>query len=243
VTSFAARIPWLVRVRRNAARERSRMFRGFVASLRRPVRILDLGGTAEMWSRWQVTAADGFAITLLNHHRYDPTQRQATVTQPFIHDCRGDALRLSASDLAAFDVVFSNSMLEHLPSPADQAALARFIAATGLPYFIQVPNKYSPVDPHFPAPAGAVLRALSEAVAGSPADLVAPRQRWARRLDRVGTAAVRRLSPARPARPAPAVPAGQPEDPMDLRAADVDHCPVAARLVLPRAVRRSRIAG
>ncbi len=152
MTSFAARIPLLVRVRRNAARERSRMFRAFVASLRRPVRILDLGGTAEMWSRWQVTAADAFAITLLNHHRHDPTQRQATVTQPFIHDRRGDALQLSASDLAAFDVVFSNSMLEHLPSPADQAALARFIAATGLPYFIQVPNKFSPVDPHFPHP-------------------------------------------------------------------------------------------
>lgn len=152
MSSYASRLPFLVRIREGAARDRSRLFRDFIAALPRPVRVLDLGGTAEMWSRWQVRESDALQITLLNHHRLDTTQRDVPVTQPFIRSCHGDALALTARELHSFDVIFSNSMLEHLPSRVQQVQLADCIMASGLPFFIQVPNRRSPVDPHFPHP-------------------------------------------------------------------------------------------
>lgn len=150
MTSYATRLPSIVRIRERAAQDRSRMFRSFAAALPRPLRILDLGGTAEMWARWRVGDSDDFRVTLLNHHRHDSTQRSEKVTQGFIQTRRGDALEIGSNVLRDYDVVFSNSMLEHLASPSDQVALANKIEQCGLPYFIQVPNRRSLVDPHFP---------------------------------------------------------------------------------------------
>jgi hypothetical protein len=65
---------------------------------------------------------------------------------------RADVLTLSAADFARFDVIFSNSLIEHLPGRHLQQRLARAIIDSKRPYFMQTPNKRSPVDPHFPRP-------------------------------------------------------------------------------------------
>jgi hypothetical protein len=142
-------------VRARAARQRSALFRRFVAGLPRPLRIIDLGGSAQMWSRWGVTAADGLQIVLANDHRMDTTHRSEALPGRFISSWAVDVLDLLPSSYEEFDVVFSNSMLEHLPSRDAQQRLAATIAATGKPYFIQVPNRRCIVDPHFPHPLAA----------------------------------------------------------------------------------------
>jgi hypothetical protein len=72
-------------------------------------------------------------------------------TVPFWEDCwNRDATSLTVVDFRQYDLVFSNSFFEHLTSWDAQASLAASILASGVPYFIQVPNKHSPVDPHFP---------------------------------------------------------------------------------------------
>ena len=142
-------------VRARAARHRSTLFRRHVEALGRPLRILDLGGSVQMWTRWGVTEADGLHIVLANDHRTDTTHRSEPLPGRFMNAWSVNALELSPDVFSHYDLVFSNSMLEHLPSPAAQARLAAAIMASGKPYFIQVPNKRCIVDPHFPHPLAA----------------------------------------------------------------------------------------
>jgi hypothetical protein len=194
-------------IRQRAAAKRSRLFRDFVLHHSRPVRVLDLGGTSEMWRRWGVTEADGFEVTLLNHHRIDGTHRHAPLSQRFVRELRADALTLSPSLLAGYDLIFSNSMLEHLPLREDQETLAGLIVGSGLPYFIQVPNKLSPVDPHFPHPfvpffaifpreLQARLLTLSELGSGSRAATLADARLQFATYHPLGHADLRRLFPS-----------------------------------------------
>lgn len=142
-------------VRARAAQGRSTRFRRYIAGMRRPLRIIDLGGSARMWTRWGVTAADGLQIVLANDHRMDTTYRAEPLPGRFISHWAIDVLDLLPSSYDDFDLVFSNSMMEHLPSRDAQGQLARTIAQSGKPYFIQVPNRRCIVDPHFPHPMAA----------------------------------------------------------------------------------------
>jgi hypothetical protein len=69
----------------------------------------------------------------------------------------GDATRLPFAD-ASFDIVFSNSAIEHVGGPAEQrrmlAEMAR-VARGGL--FLQTPCRWFPVEPHFHFPFFGVL--------------------------------------------------------------------------------------
>jgi hypothetical protein len=47
-----------------------------------------------------------------------------------------------------FDIVFSNSAIEHMGTYAQQREVAEEIKRVGKSFFIQTPNKYFPVEPH-----------------------------------------------------------------------------------------------
>lgn len=102
--------------------------------------ILDLGGDALTWE----SHALGRRVTLLN---LDPRSLQG-------HDAAviASALTVPFTD-RAFDVVFSNSVIEHLGTAQRQRAFAtevRRLCKTG--YFVQTPNKWFPIEPHYLAP-------------------------------------------------------------------------------------------
>lgn len=139
-------------VRSGAAKDRSRIFKDYIAQLPRPLSIVDLGGAAGMWKRWGVTEADHLHLTLINNHHIDKSHQKEELYGSFIKAEQEDVLRLGPEFLEPFDLVFSNSMMEHLESREAQARLASTIIRSGRPYFIQIPNKKSLIDPHFPHP-------------------------------------------------------------------------------------------
>jgi SAM-dependent methyltransferase len=129
---------------------RFELLRGLVDGLPRPVRILDVGGTPSFWERVGYAGRDGLEIVLLNQVDQDPVHPNLTAVV-------GDAADLSAFADGTFDVVVSNSVIEHLPTRELQARMAAETRRVGRRLYLQTPNKYFPLEPHFLFPFFAML--------------------------------------------------------------------------------------
>lgn len=108
----------------------------------KPLRILDVGGTDVFWKTMDLADRDDLEFTVLNIFPADrPDERFCWIV--------GDARDLSAFGDDQFDLVFSNSVIEHVGGPADQKRMADEIRRVGKRYFVQTPNRYFPIEPHF----------------------------------------------------------------------------------------------
>ncbi len=123
-------------------------FLKLIAPLReagRPVRIVDLGGTAAYWRALPALyEAPDVEITILNLD--GETRQDANLLIR-----HGDACAVDYPDLA-FDIVHSNSVIEHVggwPEMARMAAEARRLAPS---YFVQTPNIGFPIEAHYKLP-------------------------------------------------------------------------------------------
>ena len=123
-------------------RRRGAQFRRLLEGVPRPVRLLDVGGTQRYWEVVEPGGLPGVEITLLNRDAPE-------VTRPGFRGLAGDARDLSGIADGAFDVVFSNSVIEHVGDLDDQRAMARELLRVGRRYFVQTPNRYFPLEPHF----------------------------------------------------------------------------------------------
>lgn len=125
---------------------RRKRFKKFIVLIeavdRRPLRILDIGGTSNFWDAMGASDKSGLEITLLN-------LKEIHVRCSFMKSIVADARDLSCFSDKEFDVVFSNSLLEHLSEFKDQENLAREMLRIGKAYWVQTPNFYFPIEPHF----------------------------------------------------------------------------------------------
>jgi len=125
-------------------RKRFQLFKKFASSVdSRPLTILDVGGTLDFWKRMGFLAESaGFQLTLLNLFR-------AESPYPNVVSVVGDGRNMSGFRDGQFDVVFSNSVIEHVGNLADQKRMADEIRRIGNAYFLQTPNFHFPIEPHF----------------------------------------------------------------------------------------------
>ena len=120
---------------------RRRRMRAFVAAFHidEETRVLDVGGTAGIWELLEVQPR----VTLLN----TPGDEQKRRTDGRFCSVFADGLHLPFSD-HSFDVVFSNSVIEHVGSPARQERFAREIRRVARNYWVQTPNRFFPIETH-----------------------------------------------------------------------------------------------
>lgn len=124
--------------------KRLNLFKGFVAGLPKPVKILDIGGTPEFWKDAGLDDAD-VEITLLNLALVESDL-------PNVVSIAGDATDLSTFSDKSFDIAFSNSVIEHLFSFHNQQKMAKEAMRVSSFHFIQTPNFWFPIEPHWVFP-------------------------------------------------------------------------------------------
>lgn len=107
-----------------------------------PIHILDIGGTEIYWERMGFTNRENVHVTLLN---LTPT----AVSNVHFTSVVGDACNLSEYGDGAFDVVYSNSVIEHLFTKENQEKMAKEVRRVGRNYYVQTPNYYFPIEPHW----------------------------------------------------------------------------------------------
>ncbi|MDQ6873235.1 MAG: class I SAM-dependent methyltransferase [Gemmatimonadota bacterium] len=127
-------------------RKRFAFFLSLLESVDRPLTILDVGGTQQFWDIMGRDRLAGASVTLFN-------LAAQPVSADNFESVTGDARDLSRFETSSFDVVFSNSVIEHLgPHFANQQRMADEIKRVGRRYFVQTPNRHFPIEPHFLVP-------------------------------------------------------------------------------------------
>jgi Methyltransferase domain len=124
---------------------RFELFERLVEPMERPLRILDIGGTNEFWEQRGWADRDGVEIVTANLEAEEKLHEN-------IHPVVADATDLSRYEDHSFDIAFSNSVIEHLFTYDAQAAMAREVQRVGKAYWVQTPNYWFPVEPHFLVP-------------------------------------------------------------------------------------------
>ncbi len=84
---------------------------------------------------------NGKKITLLNLTNFDNETSIKTVI--------GDVCNMNMFDDGFFDIVFSNSLIEHVGDFQKQYEMAKEVDRVSNKYWIQTPNKNFPLDVHF----------------------------------------------------------------------------------------------
>lgn len=123
--------------------KRLKFFSEFCAKFEKPVNILDLGGSDYHWRNSEFINNKDFHITVLN------TENQNTRDLKNFSFLKRDATDLKFFEDKEYDVVYSNSLLEHINKFDEQKKLAEEVVRIGKHYFVQTPNYYFPVEPHF----------------------------------------------------------------------------------------------
>lgn len=139
-------VPLMERLQR---RWRTRRMQAFADQLgaRPGDRILDLGGNIEIWA----LARQAYRLTLLN-----TSEASAGTLRPWRLPVNGSEWRTvvgDASDLGrfgdgSFDIVFSNSVIEHLGEEDKVARFASEVRRVGRSYWIQTPAHSFPIEAH-----------------------------------------------------------------------------------------------
>jgi hypothetical protein len=126
-------------------KKRHAIFVDLLRSIPPPVKILDVGGTESYWKAMQFPESDRYDIVVLNLEEQEITSR-------YIKSIKGNATSMKEIGDLSFDVVFSNSVIEHVGDFEAQRSMAREVARIGERYFIQTPNYWFPMEPHFLVP-------------------------------------------------------------------------------------------
>lgn len=107
-------------------------------------RVIDLGGTASFWQRRPARPAH---VVVVNF------EEQPADLPGWLEAHHGDACELPAAITEMqFDLVFSNSVIEHVGGHERRLRFAESVHELAPRHWVQTPNHWFPVEPHFLAP-------------------------------------------------------------------------------------------
>ncbi|UOT05842.1 class I SAM-dependent methyltransferase [Rhodococcus opacus] len=105
------------------------------------MRVLDLGGTP---SYWESAPTKPLAVTTVNLARLEGTDT--------VYAVQGDACDPPREIKGPYDLVVSNSLIEHVGGHSQRARLADVIHRHADRHWVQTPYRYFPIEPHWMFP-------------------------------------------------------------------------------------------
>jgi hypothetical protein len=102
-------------------------------------RVLDVGGSRSIWELAPVMPR----LSVVNLYGENVAGEAQYI--------RADGCSLPFSD-GAFDVVFCNSVIEHLGDEEGTRKFSAEIRRVGVRYWVQTPDRHFPIEPHYLAP-------------------------------------------------------------------------------------------
>ena len=114
-------------------------------SLNKPITLLDIGGKINFWENRDLAGNNDYKITIINIEKEKSNYSN-------INCLIGDATNLNQFKNKSFDIVHSNSVIEHLYNFENQKKMASEIMRVGQKYIVQTPNKYFFIEPHYLLP-------------------------------------------------------------------------------------------
>jgi len=115
-----------------------------------PFRILDLGGRFDYWTRVGLDFLDrhDIEVTCVN---YSPEEMNANISaSPRLTAVVGDACNMAQLQDNSYDMVHSNSVIEHVGLFHKMREFADETRRLAPAYYVQTPYFWFPIDPHFP---------------------------------------------------------------------------------------------
>jgi hypothetical protein len=104
------------------------------------MRVLDLGGYAVSWTVLGLRPGN---LTVVN------LDRDKGPHEPWMDIVQADAC---AGGFGKYDLVFSNSLMEHLGGHARREQFANVVQESAPSWWIQTPYRYFPIEPHWVFP-------------------------------------------------------------------------------------------
>ncbi len=121
--------------------KRLKIFLDLLESVPKPCRILDVGGEPDYWLKLGFDVP-GVSITCANLAPW-PSELD------FVDVVHGDGTSMPEYADKSFDIVYSNSVIEHVFTWENQVKMANEVRRIGQRYFLQTPNRYFFMEPHF----------------------------------------------------------------------------------------------
>lgn len=116
--------------------------------------IIDLGGATEYWRSAPIRPAQVTVVSIDEWSLADPAPWMATVQADA---CDPDQLT------GPFDLVFSNSVIEHVGGPRHRRGFAETVHKLAPHHWVQTPYRYFPLEPHLIFPGFQFLPPASKA--------------------------------------------------------------------------------
>lgn len=136
-----------------SAKARARRIRQFVQLISEKrvynATVLDIGGTVEYWKIHAKYVQDGLIKSIDVVNLPPQEARVENVGSIKLNIYGGDALDIRTLSLARYDIVHSNSVIEHVGNLKSQLEMANNIRNISRYYWVQTPAKYFPLEPHF----------------------------------------------------------------------------------------------